>query len=191
MAGQTLGGINVVGILQLAKDRLMQTAKEDGIYVDFTMGRGRDTVFLCSLCPKGRVYAFDIQQSALDQTAALLSEKGIANAELILDSHHNFRNYVKDEIDGGLFNLGFLPGGDKGLTTQTETTLIAVKSAMQALKVGGALGVAVYPGHPEGEHEGNMLQEYFSTVDKKHYDIFIYRLLNVPDSPYMMIVERR
>lgn len=181
----------MIGILQLAKDRLSETKCEDGVYVDFTMGRGRDTLFLASLCPRGKVYAFDIQPSALEQTSALLAENGIKNAELILDSHHNFRKYVKGQIDGGLFNLGFLPGGDRSLTTRTDTTVLAVKEAMSALKVGGALGVAVYPGHPEGEREGKMLQEYFFTVDKKDYDIFIYRLLNVPDSPYMMIAERR
>ena len=50
--------------------------------------------------------------------------------------------------------------------------------------------MAVYPGHEEGRLEGEELQQYFSTVDKKEYDIFIYRLLNVPESPYMMIIER-
>ena len=65
-----------------------------------------------------------------------------------------------------------------------------VKAAMAALKRGAALGVAVYPGHEEGRIEGEQLQAYFSTIDKKEYDIFIYRLLNVPESPYMMMIER-
>lgn len=180
----------MVGILQLAKDRLAQNANESGIYIDFTMGRGRDTLFLCSIAPKGKVYSFDIQPSALEQTAELLRQNNISNAELILDSHDNFPKYYSGEIDGGLFNLGFLPGGDKSITTRRGSTLSAVKSAMAALKHGGAIGVAVYPGHEEGRLEGEQLQQYFSMIDKKEYDIFIYRLLNVPDSPYMMIIER-
>ena len=180
----------MVGILQLAKDRLAQTANPDGVYIDFTMGRGRDTLFLCSLAPQGKVYSFDIQPSALEQTAQLLEEHGMTNAELILDDHQNFKKYYGGEIDGGLFNLGFLPGGDKSITTQRGSTLAAVKAAMAALKRGAALGVAVYPGHEEGRIEGEQLQEYFSTIDKKLFDIFIYRLLNVPESPYMMIIER-
>lgn len=180
----------MVGILQLAKDRLMQNANPCGVYIDFTMGRGRDTLFLCSIAPEGRVLAFDIQPSALEQTAALLKENNVSNAELILDSHDNFPKYYSGEIDGGLFNLGFLPGGDKSITTKRGSTLSAVKSAMAALKRGGAIGVAVYPGHEEGRLEGEQLQRYFETIDKKLYDIFIYRLLNVPDSPYMMMIER-
>lgn len=180
----------MVGILQLAKDRLMQNANPYGVYIDFTMGRGRDTLFLCSIAPEGRVLAFDIQPSALEQTAALLKENNVSNAELILDSHDNFPKYYSGEIDGGLFNLGFLPGGDKSITTKRGSTLSAVKSAMAALKRGGAIGVAVYPGHEEGRLEGEQLQRYFETIDKKLYDIFIYRLLNVPDSPYMMMIER-
>ena len=181
----------MIGILQLAKDRLALTAKEDGTYVDFTMGKGRDTAFLCSLCPRGRVYAFDIQPAALEQTAALLKEKGYENAELILDSHDAFRRYVPGKIDGGLFNLGFLPGGDRSLTTRTGTTLAAVQGAVEALVPGGVLGVAVYPGHAEGAREGELLQTWFASLDKCVGDVFIYRLLNVPDSPYMMIVEKR
>lgn len=180
----------MIGILQLAKDRLAQNANPQGTYIDFTMGRGRDTLFLCGLASEGRVYAFDIQPSAIDQTAALLSQNDIHNATLILDSHDRFADYVPGEIDGGLFNLGFLPGGDRSVTTQRGSTVAAVKQAMQALKRGGALGVAVYPGHEEGRLEGETLQSYFAGVDKKEFDIFIYRLLNVPDSPYMMVVER-
>ncbi len=180
----------MVGILQFAKDRLAQSANPRGVYVDFTMGRGRDTLFLCRLAPQGHVYAFDIQQAALDQTAGLLLQNDIHNATLILDSHHRFADYVPGEIDGGLFNLGFLPGGDRGVTTQRGSTVLAVGRAMQALRRGGALGVAVYPGHEEGQREGEALQSYFSGVDKRSFDIFIYRLLNVPDAPYMMILER-
>ncbi len=180
----------MTGILQLAKDRLAENANPQGTYVDFTMGRGRDTLFLCQLAPQGRVYAFDIQQAALDQTAELLARNSVDNATLILNSHDRFADYVAGEIDGGLFNLGFLPGGDRSVTTRRGSTVAAVKLAMRALKRGGALGVAVYPGHEEGRLEGEMLQSYFTGVDKKEFDIFIYRLLNVPDSPYMMIIER-
>lgn len=38
----------MIGILQLAKERLAQSANPEGIYVDFTMGKGRDTLFLAS-----------------------------------------------------------------------------------------------------------------------------------------------
>lgn len=181
----------MTGILQIAKDALAARANPRGVYVDFTMGKGRDTAFLCSLCPQGHVYAFDIQPEALRQTGAHLAKCGYDNAELILASHDTFGDYVHGKIDGGLFNLGFLPGGDRALTTRRETTLRAVSGALAALKPGGVLGVAVYPGHEEGRLEGEMLQSYFSSIPKAEADVFIYRLLNVPDSPYMMVAEKR
>ena len=181
----------MIGFLQFVKDKFKESANTQGVYVDFTMGKGRDTLFLCSIAPYGKIYSFDIQPEALKQTQELLDENNISNASLILDSHHNFKKYVKEEIDGGLFNLGFLPGGDRTRTTLLETTLSAVKGVMEALKMGGILGIAVYPGHAEGEKEGEELQKFFKTVDKKFFDIYLYRLLNVSDSPYVIIVEKR
>ncbi|MEG1849457.1 MAG: class I SAM-dependent methyltransferase, partial [Oscillospiraceae bacterium] len=84
----------MVGFLQMAKDELTARANPAGVYVDFTMGRGRDTLFLCRLAPKGTVYAFDVQQEALDSTAALLAENKITNATLILESHERFARHV-------------------------------------------------------------------------------------------------
>lgn len=181
----------MIGILQIAKDRLTQTANPEGVYVDFTMGKGRDTLFLASLAPRGRVYAFDIQPAALKATGALLEEHGVGNVTLIQASHDRFREHVGGQIDGGLFNLGFLPGGDRSLTTRRSSTIPAVFGALEALKTGGALGVAVYPGHEEGRLEGEELQRRLSEIPKDRFDIFLYKLLNVPDSPYSIVAERR
>ena len=56
-------------------------AAEGGIYVDATMGNGHDTLFLCELAGKsGTVWAFDIQEKAVLNTRALLSEHDTAAA---------------------------------------------------------------------------------------------------------------
>lgn len=183
----------MIGILQLAKDELTRKADPAGLYLDFTMGRGRDTLFLSRLAPEGRVLAFDVQQAALDQTAALLRENGAGNVRLILDGHERFEDYLEpgEMISGGLFNLGFLPGGDRALTTRCEATLAAVSGAVRRLKDGGVLGVAVYPGHPEGEREGEALGALLSALPKTVCDVFLYRIINVPDAPFLYVVEKR
>ena len=181
----------MIGILQLAKERLAQSANPEGIYVDFTMGKGRDTLFLASLAPRGRIYVFDVQPAALEATRALLDAHGVENVTLIQASHERFREYVEGPIDGGLFNLGFLPGGDRSLTTRRSSTIPAVTGALEALKIGAALGVAVYPGHEEGRLEGEELQRRLAGLPKEKFDVFLYRLLNVPESPYMIVAERR
>ena len=176
---------------QMAKDYLQQKANPYGTYIDFTMGRGRDTLFLCELAVLGRVFAFDIQPTALSQTDVLLRQQKKKNAVLVLDSHDRFAEYVPEPIDGGMFNLGFLPGGDKTLTTCREITLRAVTGALHALKPGGRIAVTVYPGHSEGEAEGEMLLKTAQSLNKTSYDAMVFRLLNVSDSPYTIMFEKR
>ena len=73
-------------------------APAGGLYVDATMGNGKDTAFLCSLAgEKGHVLAFDIQRCAIDATRELLGQKGYAGrARLLLDGHENLDRYVAD-----------------------------------------------------------------------------------------------
>ena len=48
---------------------------EGGVYVDATMGNGHDTLFLCEMAGEnGSVWAFDIQNQALESTRTLLSQ---------------------------------------------------------------------------------------------------------------------
>ncbi|MGN0962035.1 MAG: class I SAM-dependent methyltransferase, partial [Clostridia bacterium] len=76
------------------------------VAVDATMGNGFDTLFLCRKVGKeGRVYAFDIQDTALKETEALLKKAEIGSvARLISDGHENMALYVKEEIQCVLFN---------------------------------------------------------------------------------------
>ena len=141
-------------LLDAAKSFLSGKIKETDTLVDFTMGNGHDTAYLCSLVPYGEVYAFDIQEQALENTAALLNDKGFGNAKLILDSHANIKKYVS-HFKCGMFNLGYRPGGDKSVTTLTESTLKAVTDGIELMEKGGVLVISVYPGHAEGEKEGS------------------------------------
>ena len=162
----------------------------DGILADFTMGNGNDTLFLCSLVPEGMVYAFDIQPEAVENTRKRLSVNGVENAELILDSHANAGKYIKTPIHGGMFNLGYRPGGDKNVHTMHESTLKAVETAMELLAPGAVLVVSVYPGHSEGKTEGEMLTEKLARCDKKEYNVAVYRLINAEDSPFIIAIQK-
>ncbi len=95
--------------------------KKDHLAVDLTAGNGKDTLFLARRA--SRVLAMDIQQAAMDKTEALLKKEAIKNAELILDSHENVSRYVElSEVDAFVMNLGYLPGGDKEITTTWPAT---------------------------------------------------------------------
>ena len=102
------------------------------------------------------------------------------------------KNYIDEKIKAGMFNLGYLPGsGNKALTTKRETTLPAVQSAIEMLDHDGILLVAVYPGHEEGNLEGIMLREYFSTLSRFEMSISQFQIVNSPTSPYFFIVEKK
>ena len=110
---------------------------------------------------------------------------------MILDSHANVENYVKEPICAGMFNLGYLPGGDKSITTMRETTMPAIEAALRLLDRAAVLNIAVYPGHAEGDAEGKMITEYLSTLDRRKICCTQIKILNSPTSPYFIVVETK
>ncbi len=184
---------NMIDLLALQKTFILNHLRPGDTAVDFTMGNGHDTAFLSeSVGPTGRVFAFDVQAAALASTAANLKEWGCPeNYTLIHDSHHNVKNYVSGPIKAGMFNLGYLPGSDKSVTTMRVTTMPAIEAAIELLDHDGVLLVAVYPGHAEGEAEGKMVLDYFATLDRHKICCTLIRILNSPTSPFFVVVEKK
>lgn len=181
----------MIDLLDIEKKLLTPHIKEGKTVVDFTMGNGHDTLWLSQMVgPSGKVYSFDIQKTALENTEILLRENNATNVNLILDSHSNIKKYVGEKICAGMFNLGYLPGGDKSITTKHETTLEAIVSATELLEPGGALLIAVYPGHEEGTIEGNLIEELLSYCDRKVLCCSKFRIVNSPKSPFFFLVEK-
>ena len=183
----------MINLLEVEKNFLLPHIKKGGTAVDFTMGNGHDTLWLSQqVGAQGKVFAFDIQPQALENTRTLLRrESAPENYTLLLDSHSNVKEYVKEPICAGMFNLGFLPGGDKSVTTKRETTLIAIRAGTELLDADGALLIAVYPGHAEGDAEGKMIQEYLASVSRHRICATMVKILNSPTSPYFIVVETK
>ena len=183
----------MVDLTGLHKHFILEHLKEGEVAVDFTMGNGNDTLFLSkTVGTEGRVYAFDIQEDALTSTRAHLKENGASeNYTLICASHHRVKEFVKEPIKAGMFNLGYLPrSGNKALYTMRETTMPAVEAAIELLAPDGALIIAIYPGHEEGALEGDMLREYFASLSRFRICASEFRILNSPTSPYFFLVEK-
>ena len=89
-----------------------------------------------------------------------------------------------------MFNLGYRPGGDKSVHTMHESTLKAVTDAITLLKPGSVLVISVYPGHAEGQTEGEMLLEKLAGYDKKKFCVSHFHLVNSPDAPFVIAVEK-
>lgn len=177
-------------LLDFAKSLLCENIPSDGVLVDFTMGNGHDTLYLSKLVPNGKVYAFDVQDMAIENTRRLLDENKVTNAILIKDSHEHVLKYVTEEIDGGMFNLGYLPGSDKVVHTMRKSTELAVLGAIERLKKGAHLVISVYPGHEEGKLEGELLINMLSKLDRRKYCAMNYRIINAADSPFVIAIEK-
>ena len=183
----------MVDLKELHKHFILEHLGEGDVAVDFTMGNGNDTLFLSkTVGANGRVYAFDIQEAALASTEAFLKSEGAPeNYTLICASHHRVKEFVREPIKAGMFNLGYLPGsGKKAVTTMRETTMPAVEAALDMLLPDGVLIVAIYPGHEEGALEGDMLREYFKTTSRYKLCPSEFHILNSPTSPYFFLVEK-
>ena len=122
----------MIDLLEMHKEFILRHLKAGDVCADFTMGNGHDTEFLSKTVGEGgKVYAFDIQKAAVESTAKNLKAAGCPeNYVLINDSHHNLKKYITEPIKAGMFNLGYLPGGDKSITTMRETTLPAIADAI-------------------------------------------------------------
>lgn len=165
----------------MLKDRL----RPGDIAVDATMGNGHDTLFLTQcVSPGGHVYAFDVQATALVETAKRVPAE---MTTLIHSGHETMREHVPADQHGKIsaimFNLGYLPGTDKTLITRTETTMIAVQAALELLRPGGLLTIAVYPGHKGGAEEGRSIAVWAAALESRRYEVQHMRPINRAASP--------
>lgn len=161
--------------------------------VDATMGNGKDTLWLCGLVGEtGRVYAFDVQAEAVARTRELLEREGVADrAALFCRGHEHMAEVVDGPVDAVMFNLGWLPGAEHGVTTRVETTLQAADAALTLLKPEGLLTICVYPGHDEGTRELNVLTAWAASLDSRRYDALMKHYMNQPNDPPVLIAVKR
>ena len=160
--------------------------KEGGVYIDATMGKGNDTLFLCQMAGEtGKVFAFDIQQEALAQTRELLCANGVLNrAELILDGHEHMERYVEAEsADLICFNFGYLPGGDHKIATAAETSVEAVRQGIRILKHGGMMSLCIYSGGDTGFEEKEALMGFLRGLPAREYTVIVNEYWNRGNCP--------
>lgn len=179
----------MVKVIDYAHSLIARATTKLDITVDCTMGKGKDTLYLSSFSRK--VYSFDIQDEALNQTKKLLDKNNVSNVELIKDSHVNIKKYVQEYVTGIIFNLGYLPDGDKTITTTSKTSLKAILESLTLLKIGGVCCVVIYPGHPEGARESELLDIELRKLDQKKYDCLKYEFINWKNKPAYLIAIKR
>ena len=174
--------------LEMAHDFLAQVITKDDVVVDATMGNGYDTLFLARLAKQ--VYAFDIQEQAIEKTSQRLLEAGLTNVELLLQGHETVDQFVT-EAKAGIFNLGYLPSADKSIITKPQTTIEALEKLCQLLVKGGRIAIMIYYGHEGGDIERDAVLDYVSQLPQQEYTATIYRILNqINNPPFLVMIEK-
>lgn len=178
----------------VAADILRQAVQPGDTAVDATMGNGHDTLFLCQLVGEaGRVYAFDVQAQAVENTRLRLREAGVeSRARLFLLGHERMAEQVEGPVSAVVFNLGWLPGGDHAVTTHWETTHAAIESAFALLRPMGVAVICAYPGHAEGDRERAALTDLLSALPPQRYNVLWHKFLNAgPGAPECFVVQKQ
>lgn len=179
--------------------RILQWILQPGDWaIDATAGNGHDTLFLAQqVGPTGRVLALDIQEAAITATQERLEAQDHAQSVTLHQGDHgkilsNLDEEWRTRLKAVVFNLGYLPGGDKSCTTQADSTLKALTGAARHLAPGGVIVVVCYVGHPGGGDEAQAVQDWSSGLDQTTFTVGHYTLINQKNQPpFLLVIERR
>lgn len=159
------------------------------VAVDMTVGNGFDSKNILEILQPEKLYCFDIQQEALDNSKILLEK--YLNCELILENHKNFDKFVKENIDFAIYNLGYLPKGDKNITTNAENVEESLKKLLGKLNSKGIIFITFYIGHSAGQIESLEVSKFIQKLNQKEYTILKFTFENQKNNPpYVVMIQK-
>jgi hypothetical protein len=173
------------------------------VVIDATMGNGNDTLFLAkSVGIHGLVLSFDIQKQAIEATRDKLIENQY-DMPFLIQKDEQFKkmpseegiylmNYSHEKIDlipiehfakeqkisCIIFNFGYLPGGDKTITSHSHVSIEAIKKSLRLVKEKGIVSLVTYPGHAEGQIEDLAIEHFLSGLSSKCFEILKISYVN-------------
>jgi len=147
-------------LVEQVHHRLAEIIRAGDMVVDATVGNGHDTFALAELVGEhGRVFAFDVQAEAIASAQGRVPHHWVT---WIHAGHETLAEHLPPDVELGafVFNTGYLPGGDHGVVTRSETTLAALKAACERLRPGGVVSVILYRGHAGGMEESKSVERW-------------------------------
>lgn len=166
------------------------------IVIDATCGNGKDSLKLSLLLQKKintSLFCLDIQEIAIAKTKKLIEEKNpefIPNTHFFLGSHEEIEKITTEKCKLIVYNLGYLPSGDKSVTTVTSSTLKSISQALNMLVNGGVISITCYPGHEEGKKEKIALYSLLSSLDAKNWSVASIDWENRNEAPSLLLVQK-
>lgn len=170
--------------LDLAHSHWEKVAFEGAYAIDATCGNGHDTAFLAGIFTG--VIAIDLQSEAI-----VSSRKQTGSALYFCQCHSSFPPIAYEKpISLIVYNLGYLPGGDKRVTTLYPTTLASVKKGLELILPGGLISITCYPGHPEGAVEEAILLEFARKLDPEVWSASHLTWTNRNKGPSLLLLQK-
>lgn len=179
--------------LDLAHTYWQQFLNPGDRVIDATCGNGHDSLFLARLhCS---VIALDKQEQAIESTKKLLNEhlhkEHLKNVLFYTQCHSSFPSDLEwGSVALLVYNLGYLPGGDKKLTTESLITIKSLEAGMLLIKPGGAVSITCYPGHEAGKFEEEALLDFTASLDPKQWSCCFHRWINRRNGPSFLFIQR-
>lgn len=175
---------------------LRQIVKTGDTVIDATVGKGNDTLFLAQLVGQtGHIHGFDVQQEAITITKEKCLQAGVLEqVSLHHIGHEHAHTFIEPDCEVGavIYNLGYLPGSDKRITTMRESTLASIAALLPRLRDGGLMLLVIYSGHMQGKDEKEGVLEYVTTLDQNDYSVLQYGFINQKNNPpFLLAIEKR
>lgn len=192
-------------LARLAVRRALEPSDENTIQpgpalfaVDATAGNGHDTLFLARLLrDRGTVYAFDVQDAALNATRSRLAADGLdGHVRLIAAGHEHAAKRLPENAHGRvsvvMFNLGFLPGSDKRVITRPGTTLQALEDLMRLAAPRAVFTLHLYTGHAGGAEESAAVLDRTQSLDRNAWRVLLCSQHNkIRRAEHLLLLEKR
>lgn len=183
-------------LTELAQAAVRELLRPGDLAIDATAGNGHDTLFLAQVVgAEGTVWACDVQEPAIAATRMLLAIEGHRHVELFREDHSQLASRLPEsargQISAVMFNLGYLPGGDKSVTTLADSTRTALDSLWDFVRPGGIVTILAYPGHAGGEAESRGVDAFAASLRLNGHDVTIQEgPPGKAPSPRLTIVRR-
>lgn len=162
-----------MNIISKTHQWILEHLQRDAFVIDMTCGNGHDTKFLAKHCQS--VIAVDIQKQAIDITKNRV--KSFNNVQFIHQDHQNLPIKTLVPIHGVIYNLGYLPHGDKSIITQKESTIASLNSVLPYVQ--DFIVITCYPGHVGGDIESVAVKNWIDCQNLT-YTMFKYETNNSP-----------
>jgi 16S rRNA C1402 N4-methylase RsmH len=180
-------------ITRLAHEWIAPAVVTGALAVDATAGTGHDTLFLAAAAgDSGRVHAFDIQADAIARSRERVAAAGLADRVTWHTTCHSLapERIGGEAVNAVMFNLGWLPGGNRAIVTRPATTRWALDALAPRLCPGGRLSVIAYRGHEGGTEEERAVQDWFRQLPGTMMPLVELAASASPRAPVLRVVER-